>query len=161
MVGVTAAVASRGEKAAEVAPVATPAPERAVTDARSASLAETAPVLAAATSAAPAANALAPPASSLAVPVASSSALAPEPYEAGQLVPRDAARAETYRKVELTQLVRQCEKRKPAACTRLAARYAAGDGVGKDERKARQLNAHARELCARRPSEGCDSLQAP
>lgn len=76
-------------------------------------------------------------------------------YESGVLVARDAVRAETYRKVELTQLVRQCEKRAPLACLMLADRYETGDGVAVDARRAQKLTVHAAELCRNRPSEGC------
>ncbi|HEY3493575.1 MAG TPA: hypothetical protein VGK73_02770 [Polyangiaceae bacterium] len=76
-------------------------------------------------------------------------------YDAGGVVARDAARAENYRKVELTQLVRQCEKRLPLACLRLADRYDEGDGVARDARRAQKLADHAGELCSKRPVEGC------
>jgi hypothetical protein len=72
---------------------------------------------------------------------------AADAYDAGLLVPRDAARAERLRKVELTRLVRRCEDRSPHACLVLAGHYAAGQGVVENEKHARALAEHARELC--------------
>jgi TPR repeat protein len=86
---------------------------------------------------------------------------AADAYALGSLVPKDEARARTYRKVEVTQLVRQCEKRKPRACLGLADLLAAGDGVARDSRRAEHLSEHARSLCRGRPSEECRALGMP
>jgi len=70
-------------------------------------------------------------------------------YEAGRIVPRDAERARHYRKVELTQLVRNCEQSSPVACVILSARYQSGDGVARSARQAAALVDRARMLCRR------------
>jgi hypothetical protein len=72
---------------------------------------------------------------------------AADAYDTGELVPRDVVRAERLRKVELTRLVRRCEERSPHACLVLAGRYEAGQGVAENDRHARALVAHARDLC--------------
>ena len=86
---------------------------------------------------------------------------AADAYAAGKLVPADAARAENYRKVELTQLFRQCEKASVRACLVLAERYGAGQGLAADPKKAKTLVTHVGELCARRPVPECELLRAP
>lgn len=80
---------------------------------------------------------------------------AADAYDIGQLVPRDVARATRLRKVELTRLVRRCEERSPHACLVLAGRYEAGQGVDENDRHARALVEHARELCRRHPTAEC------
>jgi hypothetical protein len=74
---------------------------------------------------------------------------AADAYEAGRIVPRDAERARNYRKVELTQLVRGCERDSPAACIVLSERYQSGDGVVRSARQAAALVDRARTLCRR------------
>jgi hypothetical protein len=81
---------------------------------------------------------------------------AADAYDAGQLVARDAARAARLRKVELTRLVRRCEERSPHACLVLAGRYEAGQGVDENDRHARALVEHARELCQHGAKTGCN-----
>lgn len=81
-------------------------------------------------------------------------------YAAGKLVPADEARAQNYRKVELTQLFRQCEKAAVRPCLVLAERYAKGDGLPLDVKKAEKLVKHVREVCQRRPAPGCELLGA-
>jgi hypothetical protein len=76
-------------------------------------------------------------------------------YDEGRLVPRDAPRAERLRKVELTRLVRRCEERSPHACLVLAGRYESGQGVTENDRHARALVEHARELCRRGAKSEC------
>ena len=76
---------------------------------------------------------------------------AADAYDAGTLVPRNAAQAERLRKVELTRLVRRCEERSPHACLVLGGRYEAGQGVDENDRHARALVAHAEELCQHGP----------
>ena len=76
---------------------------------------------------------------------------AADAYDLGQLVPRDVVRAARLRKVELTRLVRRCEERSPHACLVLAGRYEAGQGVDENDRHARALVEHARELCRHGP----------
>jgi hypothetical protein len=72
---------------------------------------------------------------------------AADAYDAGLLVRRDAARAANLRKVELTRLNRRCEQRSPHACLVLAGHYESGAGVDENDKHARALVAHARELC--------------
>lgn len=74
---------------------------------------------------------------------------AADAYEAGRMVPRDAERARNYRKVELTQLVRGCERDSPSFCLVLAERYQSGDGVARSTRQAAALVDRARTLCRR------------
>jgi hypothetical protein len=74
---------------------------------------------------------------------------AADAYEAGRMVPRDAERARNYRKVELTQLVRGCERDSPNSCLVLAERYQSGDGVARSTRQAAALVDRARTLCRR------------
>jgi hypothetical protein len=76
---------------------------------------------------------------------------AADAYDAGRIVPRNAAQAERLRKVELTRLVRRCEERSPHACLVLGGRYESGQGVDENDRHARALVAHARELCQHGP----------
>jgi TPR repeat protein len=77
-------------------------------------------------------------------------------YEDGRVVPRDAERARTYQKVQVTQLVRQCENNKPLACLMLADLHDTGEGVTADARRAKRLDDHAHDICRRRPKEpGC------
>jgi hypothetical protein len=85
---------------------------------------------------------------------------AADAYEAGRMVPRDAERARNYRKVELTQLVRNCERDSPNACLVLAERYQSGDGVARSTRQAAALVDRARTLCRRKvnPTE-CAALK--
>jgi TPR repeat protein len=83
---------------------------------------------------------------------------ASDAYAAGTIVQRDNARAENYRKVEITQLVRLCEKSDARACLGLADLHAAGDGVAQDARRAQQLAEHARLICRRKPSAECQKL---
>jgi TPR repeat protein len=75
---------------------------------------------------------------------------AADAYEAGRMVPRDAERARNYRKVELTQLVRNCERDSPNACLVLSERYQSGDGVARSTRQAAALVDRARTLCRRK-----------
>ena len=75
--------------------------------------------------------------------------------ELGRVVPKDLERAKTFRKVELTVLVRGCEKGTVEACLTLADRYLRGDGLAQNERTATALIEHARELCSRHPEEAC------
>ena len=72
---------------------------------------------------------------------------AADAYDLGQLVPRDAERAAKLRKIELTRLVRACEKRSPHACLVLAGRYESGQGVPENDKHAQGLLEHARDLC--------------
>jgi len=85
---------------------------------------------------------------------------AADAYEAGRMVPRDAERARNYRKVELTQLVRGCERDSPNSCLVLAERYQSGDGVARSTRQAAALVDRARTLCRRKvnPTE-CAALK--
>lgn len=76
---------------------------------------------------------------------------AADAYDAGTLVPRNAAHAEELRKVELTRLVRRCEERSPHACLVLGGRYESGQGVDENDRHARALVEHARDLCKHGP----------
>ena len=78
--------------------------------------------------------------------------------ELGEVVPKDLSRAKTFRRVELTVLVRGCEKNAVDACLTLADRYLRGDGVAASERTAIALIDHAREACARRPEDACQNL---
>lgn len=75
--------------------------------------------------------------------------LAAEAYRAGAVVAADPEKARTFLKVELTYLVRGCEKRLIAACLRLAERYARGEGLPENASTAEQLLVHVKELCAR------------
>jgi hypothetical protein len=75
--------------------------------------------------------------------------------ELGSVVPKDLERAKTFRKVELTVLVRGCEKGTVEACLTLADRYLRGDGLAQNERTATALIEHAREICSRRPEDAC------
>jgi TPR repeat protein len=183
LIGVTAALARRSEDAPVVVPAAAPEPAPLALRADEATAPPApAPVPASVQasslpSAAASASKVSSPATPLAVPDAPATVeelkatevrcyaqdhlacrRASIAYEAGQLVPRDSDRAQNYRKVELTQLVRQCEKRQPVACVRLAELYAAGDVVAPNARKAEQLRAHARDLCARHAREGCSEI---
>ena len=81
-------------------------------------------------------------------------------YASGKLLPADQARAESYRKVELTQLFRQCEKAAVRPCLVLAERYSKGDGLPLDEKKAQKLLKHVGELCQRRPAPECALLES-
>jgi hypothetical protein len=78
--------------------------------------------------------------------------------ELGEVVPKDLERAKTFRKVELTVLVRGCEKNAVDACLTLADRYLRGDGLARNERTATALIEHAREICSRNPVEACRSV---
>jgi hypothetical protein len=78
--------------------------------------------------------------------------------ELGTVVPKDPERAKTFRKVELTTIVRACEKRTVAACLTLADRYLRGDGVAQNERTATALIEHAKEICSRKPDDACRSV---
>jgi TPR repeat protein len=78
----------------------------------------------------------------------------------GSVVPKDPERARTFRKVELTIVVRACEKGAVDACLTLADRYLRGDGLEQNDRTATALIAHARELCARRPEDACRNVPA-
>jgi TPR repeat protein len=78
--------------------------------------------------------------------------------ELGEVVPKDLERAKTFRKVELTVLVRGCEKGAVEECLTLADRYLRGDGLAQNERTATALIEHARELCSRNPVEACRSV---
>ena len=79
-------------------------------------------------------------------------------YESGSVVPRNPALARTYRKRELTLVVRGCEARSPAACVTLSERYSRGEGVEQSERTAEALMRHAREICQLRRSPECENL---
>lgn len=79
-------------------------------------------------------------------------------YETGSVVPKNPELARTYRKRELTLVVRGCEARSPAACLALSGRYARGEGVEQSARKAEALIRHAREICQLRPTAECGSL---
>lgn len=79
-------------------------------------------------------------------------------YESGSVVPQNLELARTYRKRELTLVVRGCEARSPAACLTLSERYARGEGVEQSTRKADALIRHAREICQLRPSAECATL---
>jgi hypothetical protein len=78
--------------------------------------------------------------------------------ELGTVVPKDLERAKTFRKVELTVLVRGCEKGAVDACLTLADRYLRGDGLAQNERTATALIEHAREICSRHPEAACRSV---
>jgi len=80
---------------------------------------------------------------------------AADAYDAGLFVRRDAARAANLRKVELTRLNRRCEQRSPHACLVLAGHYESGAGVDENDKHARALVAHARELCRRGSKAEC------
>lgn len=80
---------------------------------------------------------------------------AADAYDAGVFVRRDAVRAANLRKVELTRLNRRCEQRSPHACLVLAGHYESGAGVDENDKHARALVAHARELCRRGPKTEC------
>jgi hypothetical protein len=79
-------------------------------------------------------------------------------YAAGRFVPADAERAESYRKVELTQLFRQCEKAAVRPCLVIAERYDRGEGLPRDPKKAQHLLKHVTQLCQRRPAPACELL---
>jgi hypothetical protein len=76
----------------------------------------------------------------------------------GAVTPKDPERAKTFRKVELTIVVRACEKGAVEACLTLADRYLRGDGLEQNERTATALIEHTRELCARRPEDACQNV---
>ncbi len=78
--------------------------------------------------------------------------------ELGAVVPKDIERAKTFRKVELTVLVRNCEKGVVEACLTLADRYLRGDGLARNERTATALIEHARDLCSRSTEAACQSV---
>jgi hypothetical protein len=78
--------------------------------------------------------------------------------ELGEVVPKDLARAKTFRRVELTVLVRGCEKNSVEACLTLADRYLRGEGVAPSERTAAALIDHARESCERHPEDACRNV---
>ena len=75
--------------------------------------------------------------------------------ELGDVVPKDLARAKTFRRVELTVLVRACEKGGVDACLVLADRYLRGEGLAQSDRTATALIDHARELCAKKLEPAC------
>jgi TPR repeat protein len=79
-------------------------------------------------------------------------------YEEGKVVEADLARAKTFRKIELTFLVKHCESQVPSACSDLAYRYQRGDGVARSKRNAEALLQRAKELCAGRRSQICSAL---
>lgn len=81
-------------------------------------------------------------------------------YAAGKLLPADPKRAESYRKVEQTQLFRQCEKSSVRSCLVLAERYANGDGLPVDVKKSQKLLRHVADVCARKPAPECSLLGA-
>jgi hypothetical protein len=78
----------------------------------------------------------------------------------GVVVRKDPERAKTFRRVELTVLVRGCEKRSVEACLTLADRYLRGEGVAQSERTAIALLEHTREICAKRPEDACRNVPA-
>jgi len=78
--------------------------------------------------------------------------------ELGDAVPKDLARAKTFRRVELTALVRACEKGSVDACLVLADRYLRGDGLVQSDRTATALIDHARTLCAKKLEPACGRL---
>jgi len=78
--------------------------------------------------------------------------------ELGEVVPKDLGRAKTFRRVELTVLVRGCEKNSVEACLILADRYLRGEGVAPSERTAAALIDHAREICERHPEDACRNV---
>ena len=80
--------------------------------------------------------------------------------ELGAVVQKDRELANRFRRVELTVLVRGCEKRSVEACLTLADRYLRGDGVGQSERTATALVEHCKEICARRPEDACRNVPA-
>ncbi|HEX6275545.1 MAG TPA: hypothetical protein VFZ53_21035 [Polyangiaceae bacterium] len=80
--------------------------------------------------------------------------------DVGTVVPKDAKRAKTFRRIELTTIVRGCEKGAVAACVTLADRYLRGDGVAQNERTATALIDHAREICSRKPDDACRGVPA-
>jgi hypothetical protein len=75
--------------------------------------------------------------------------------ELGDVVPKDRARAKTFRKVELTALVRACERSGVEACLVLADRYLRGDGLTQSDRTATALIEHAKTLCAKKLEPAC------
>jgi hypothetical protein len=142
---------------ASVAPTAPPA----------ASVIEIGPMPSSTASAAPSSSSLAPKPSAPLPPLATPDELtaaeikcyqkepeacrrAADAHEAGRIVPRDAERARHYRKIELTQLVRNCERDSPNACLVLAERYQSGDGVARSARQTAALVDRARTLCRRK-----------
>jgi len=78
--------------------------------------------------------------------------------ELGVVVRKDPERAKTFRRVELTVLVRGCEKRSVVACLTLADRYLRGDGVAQSDRTATALVEHTKEICAKRPEDACRNV---
>jgi hypothetical protein len=74
------------------------------------------------------------------------------------VVPKDEARAKTFRKVELTALVRACEKGGVDACLVLADRYLRGDGLERNERTASALIEHTKTLCAKKLEPACQRV---
>jgi TPR repeat protein len=76
----------------------------------------------------------------------------------GTVVRKDPERARTFRKVELTIVVRACEKGNVDACLALADRYLRGDGLEQNDRTATALIAHAKEICSRRPEDACKNV---
>ena len=159
-----AARAIEGSPAAETPPKAPDAP--ALVSASAAPIAPVASLDAAATEATPTENE--PPISSKDEFQAAAVACdekdagacrrAARAVELGDVVPKDLSRAKTFRRVELTVLVRGCEKNAVDACLTLADRYLRGDGVAASERTATALIDHAREVCARRPEDACRNL---
>jgi hypothetical protein len=169
-VGIAAAIVERGATEGDPPPLppaaAQPVPERTVAPAGAAT-----PVASAQASSSPASDPF-PPAER---PIAS-----PEEFEAaaiacdekdagacrraaaaadlGTVVRKDPERARTFRKVELTIVVRACEKGGVEACLALADRYLRGDGLEQNDRTATALIAHTRELCTRRPEAACRNV---
>jgi TPR repeat protein len=78
--------------------------------------------------------------------------------DTGTVVPKDPERAKTFRKVELTAIVRACEKKTVTACLTLADRYLRGDGVAQNERTAAALIEHVKEICAHRHEDACRAV---
>jgi hypothetical protein len=60
--------------------------------------------------------------------------------------------------VELTALVRACEKGGVDACLVLADRYLRGDGLAQSDRTATALIEHARTLCEKKLEPACARL---
>lgn len=78
--------------------------------------------------------------------------------ELGDVVPKDLTRAKTFRRVELTALVRACERGGVDACLVLADRYLRGEGLEQSDRTAAALIDHTKTLCAKKLEPACSRV---
>jgi len=169
-VGIAAAIVERGATESDPPPLppaaALPVAERTV-----ASAGAIAPVVSAQASSSPASDTFPPAERAIATPEEfEAAAIACDEKDAGAcrraaaaadlgaVVRKDPERAKTFRKVELTIVVRACEKGGVEACLALADRYLRGDGLEQNDRTATALIAHAKVLCSRRPEDACRNV---